>query len=237
MRPLDVFKSLSVQNPTRAPSLIRLSSGVILAFAASLCDQKHSPPGQCIRDAKAIRPTNWMARSDDAGVSWSTPQILPVPDGYDVPTPIYDPATNTVHVLLDWIYPWYAPAPHVGTSCSRCSRGSIRSVDEGMTWSAFANLTGSDASALSGKALTHGFATRSGTLVMASHGLGCRDDCKADPADFKHAKDYLLRSTDGGATWHDGGDAPFIGECALAELQNGSLLLTSRWWRRGCREP
>ena len=55
-------------------------------------------------------------------------------------------------------------------SCSRCSRGSIRSVDEGMTWSAFANLTGSDASA-PGQGPDARLCDAFGHLVMASHGL------------------------------------------------------------------
>ena len=85
---IDVFRSIDVSSPTRAPAIVALKNGILLAFAASFCDQ-NSPLGKCDFDAKAIKPTNWISRSEDHDISWSTPTKIPVPDGYDVPTPIY----------------------------------------------------------------------------------------------------------------------------------------------------
>ena len=222
-----VFNSTSVDWPTRAPAIVRLNSGVLLAFAASLCSQ--ASPSTCEFDANRVKPQTWLSRSADHGSTWTAPTLLAVPDGYEGPQPIYDPRSDTVFVMLSWLYPSESPGPAV-KHCSRCVRSFITSRDAGVTWSPISNLSsvnttkpGGDPS-LDGLGLTHGIALRSGHLASPLRDSSCRDDCPPLGTD----KCSLQLSSDAGASWAEGGTAPFGGESALCELDNGSLLLTAR---------
>ena len=101
----------------------------------------------------------------------------------------YDPATNTVHVLLARIYPWYAPAC---TGFRWCSRGSIKSVDEGMTFGFRAHRS---SPAAHRARIDARLSTRSLVIPSrASWSVG-----RLQSGSCRSSTNELLRSTDGGA--------------------------------------
>ena len=104
----------------------------------------------------------------------------------------------------------------------------MRSSDHGATWTApkRANLaSGTPEEATYGSSLASGIALRSGRLLVA-----LRHDCYE-----KVGGSFVMYSDDGGASWVAGQKMvllPQYGggwtECQVAELSNGSVLLTSR---------
>eukprot|EP01047_Picozoa_sp_COSAG01_P111557 COSAG01_NODE_40335_length_465_cov_0.688525_2_plen_133_part_01 len=103
-------------------------------------------------------------------------------------------------------------------------------ADDGLTWSAPAplNVTNTLGPHYAGNGLNHGIEIRrgkfAGRLAMAR-----RYDCKYATRGLNYARSYVLYSDTQGASWTAGELLPAgWTECQVAELSNGSLLLTSR---------
>lgn len=140
---------------------------------------------------------------------------------------VVDPATHTVY------YVFQEDAAGVKDCRAGCVQRIISSRDDGITWSepTLARVHPDQAAnATWGKALGSGIALTRGThagrlLVALRHDCGC-GDLKAS---------LVVYSDDNGATWRGGAQMmllPQFGggwtECEVAELHNGSVLLTSR---------
>ena len=116
-------------------------------------------------------------------------------------------------------------------SCDGCTLRLITSLDDGLTWSAPADAKVSGPrNATWGKGLASGIALRRGAhagrlMVALRHDCGCGD----------LRTSFVVYSDDHGRTW-TGGEGmlllPQYGggwtECQVAEMHNGSVLLTSR---------
>lgn len=108
----------------------------------------------------------------------------------------------------------------------------MKSTDNGETWTApqLINVTNTWHSSYTGRAQSRGFELEHsekyrGRLVQAHN-------YNSIPNDYSWhllTRDYVLYSDDHGVTWVAGQLTPQgWGECSLAELRNGSLLLSSR---------
>ena len=109
-----------------------------------------------------------------------------------------------------------------------------KSTDDGVSWGEALKAGKGDIGATWGSGLAHGVALRSGRLAAAY-----RSDCadRGQPGyhctDNFDISDRALLSDDAGATWYAGGAVPHPKhsdwtESQLAELANGSVVLTSR---------
>lgn len=174
-----------------------------------------------------------MARSTDDGRSWSEPRVLPVPDGYDSPQPLYDATAGAILVVLTLSYPDDAPGPAV-RRCSRCTRGIIRSEDAGLTWASLEPMVAAPGVlngglAFDGQGLAHGVQLAPNAhLAVTQRSNRCRDDCRQSPPTSRKFN-FVALSSDHGATWTASTPLPphMAGESVICQLRNGSLLLSS----------
>ena len=199
----------------RSPSLITSLRGTLLAFAYGKYHRTDSTPNQI-----------FLRRSEDDGITWTAAREVI----YDTTNrtefygaPLLDAHTGRMTYLFA-LYKWHTPA--IG-----CALHSVASDDDGKTWSqpkpiavnGRANSTWGSALA-SGITLTRG--PNAGRLLLA-----LRSDCGVVAA----RTSFVIYSDDHGATW-TGGERmellPQFGggwtECQVAELYNGSVLMTSR---------
>lgn len=176
----------------RIPAVSMTRTGVLLAFVEG---RKNSAS-----DAGEIHLL--LKRSLDGGKSWEDRRIIYSEPG-DVtignPVPVHDRRTNTT---------WLA-------FCRNNNRVFItRSNDDGLTWAAPQDITGSVKKPEWDWYATgpgHGLITSSGRIVIpANHG----------------SKSHVFFSDDNGQTWQLGEDKPGFGnEVLVAETSDGSRLL------------
>jgi hypothetical protein len=120
-------------------------------------------------------------------------------------------------------------------SLAKCEGGLSKSTDDGKTWSepSLMQVNNSLGPHYIGGGLNHGIQLREGPhkgrLVMAR-----RFDCHAAMGDHnmqQYFHSYILFSDDDGEHWTAGQLSPQgWTECQVAELKNGSLLMTSRMY-------
>lgn len=141
---------------------------------------------------------------------------------------MYDPKSDAVLVLHRH------PAPVNGSCEQICGRWVSKSTDDGSSFSDPVPAGKGDIGATWGSGLAHGIALRSGRLAAAY-----RTDCSDRGQPGYHCTDNFfitdraLLSDDNGASWYAGGAVPHAKrsdwtESNLAELGNGSVVLTSR---------
>ena len=223
----DLFRQLGPPLPFpwntsgyyRIPSLVAAADGShLLAFVAGRFHRTDATPNII-----------YLRRSlDPEGTAWGPPlPILADPDNATEfgGAPVVDPRTGTIHYI-------HNAASRANGPCSACELRSISSHDDGRTWSAPRPLktTGAPNTTFggglaSGIALTRG--AHAGRLLVAlRHDCG---RCSANRASF------VVFSDDGGATWAGGAPMELLPqdgggwtECQVAELGNGSVLMTSR---------
>ena len=214
----DLFHQLDARLPHgdyRIPSLVTTNNGTLLAFVAGRMHRTDYTPNLI-----------YLRRSVDYGASWS-PAVAILFDPANRTEfggqPIVDESTGAIHYLYN------AANSHI--KCSACKLNIITSKDDGQTWSAprLANTTG-PANATWGGGLASGITLRSGPyagrlIAALRHDCGCGD----------LRTSFLVFSDDHGETWTGGQQMvllPQFGggwtECQAAELQNGSVLMTSR---------
>ena len=218
---VDLFHQLDPRLPHgdyRIPSLLTSSNGTLLAFIAGRFHRTDMTPNII-----------YLRRSFDDGATWTeAAAILNDPTNRTEfgGAPVLCPKTGAIILVHT------QNGPSSGGPCPACLQWQMESHDHGATWSepkqitiktGTPNTTYGGALA-SGIALTRG--AHAGRLMVAlRHDCGC--------GDLKSS--FVIFSDDQGATWTGGQQMmllPEFGggwtECEVAEMHNGSVLLTSR---------
>lgn len=165
-----------------------------------------------------------LRRSVDWGATWlpAVPQPFPIPS---LPRVLYDFNAHALVAMGACKARERDDSDHVlrTAGCPPPATCSWRSTDEGTSWSG-PTLVGSYGA---GEGCGGFASSASGNLLMPTGMPNC-----TEPAQPTY--DTVLISADGGATWDAGGATPLLptrqgwGECMVAELSNGSTILTSR---------
>jgi sialidase-1 len=212
----------------RIPGLATTTNGTLLA----VFDIRHTSCG----DLPANIDVGLM-RSTNDGTTWSPMQRIldfdatePNSKGNGVGDPciLVDRRTGTVFVAALWSHGdrgWRGSGP--GMSPAETGQFLLtRSDDDGLTWSAPINITPQ-------------IKRPEWRLVLQGPGAGIqlRDGTLVFPAQHRDANGrahaFFIFSKDGGNTWTrsaiiDGPDVPDTTEAQIAELSDGSLLITLR---------
>eukprot|EP00756_Hemistasia_phaeocysticola_P060318 Hpha_TRINITY_DN3931_c0_g1::TRINITY_DN3931_c0_g1_i1::g.18116::m.18116/K01186/NEU1; sialidase-1 len=194
----------------RIPSIVRTDTGAVLVFIA-----ERVAPGtaQSCSDDNVINIL--LRRSDDGGKTWSDPTLVFSPGTSTSPFPVFEPKSKTIFLLTN-----------VNTKDCKCDMQYISSTDDGKTWSPTPVVI-PESTGVVGSMLTHGVTLQKG---KPGRMVGCmRKICKNScPADY-HSKAFF--SDDGGASW-DSSEWLAAGttECQMAELSNGDVYMTSRYY-------
>lgn len=167
---------------------------------------------------------------DPAHIACRLPPPTPPPTPPTPPPPPVPPNPNCPDCKQPSQLPKLAPS-----DLAKCLTGTIRSTDDGKTWSKPALMTVSNSlgPAYAAGGLNHGIeltkGAHAGRLAMAR-----RFDCPFAMGD--HGKpayfhSFVLYSDDDGISWTVGELLPQgWTECQIAEMTNGSLLMTSRMY-------
>ena len=168
-----------------------------------------------------------MRRSTDQGLTWQPAVAQPFPPP-SLPKVVYDATSDTL-VSMGYCTP--GPGTNaealIGGGCPLPATCSWSSADEGATWTASPVHVGNYGSGEGCGGVALSGSSSSGTILMPAGLPNCS-------APTQPSYDAALISTDGGKTWRPGGPTPPLathqgwGECMLAELANGSVVLTSR---------
>lgn len=179
-----------------------------------------------------------LRRSTDGGKTWDPQQVIidfdkSVPDsrgnGVGDPAILVDQKTGAIFVIALWSQgnrAWNGSGPGL-TPAETGQLVLVKSTDDGKTWSAPVNLTAKIAGRdpkwrLLFNGPGAGIQTRDGTLIFAAQFR----DAEGTP----HS--CFLASRDAGETWAVSAPAiaakPPTSEAQIAELADGSLLLTMR---------
>merc|ERR1712166_634780 len=227
----------------RIPSMITTNNGTLIVFAQARVHSTDATPSSIV-----------MRRSFDDGISWEPSRIV-LPDYFNateqVGETLHDPVTDTIFFFENHVD---FRIRHPG--CSTCVLWQMSSTDLGLTWTNQTVIKLADPTANQtepwgggnrtfGGGLASGIALRGGPnkgrlLAALRHDCGCDDS----PASF------VVFSDDHGSSWTGGALLPEPGElfpgmpsgppnqtngalggwteCQVAELRNGSVLLTSR---------
>ena len=217
--PVDVFASgVGGAHTYRLPSLLATRRGALLLFAHGRLASARDVGASAV----------FLSTSLDGGKTWTAARrVLSDPSNRTMiaQQAVHDQRSGRVFLLANQV------------PCSRCHglRAALRrrpcgpcttfvmsSDDEGRSWSEAVALPGEGTL---GSGVTSGVTLRrgrhAGRLLAARRADCC--DCAGSP------QSYALLSDDRGRTWRAGGRLP-VGwtESAIAELPNGSVLLTAR---------
>lgn len=214
----DIFHQLDPRLPRgdyRIPSLTTTLKGTLLAFVAGRFHRTDITPNIL-----------YLRRSVDNGKTWTPAQALlqdPTNGTEYGGAPIVDLQTGRVNFVFS--------ANVFHKKCSGCNLHMTSSNDDGITWSVPKPITvNGPANATWGGALASGVALTRGPhagrlMVALRHDCGCGT----------LRTSFVVYSDDHGATWTGGAEMvllPKFGggwtECQVAELRNGSVLMTSR---------
>lgn len=222
----------------RIPALITSQKGTLLAF----CEGRKDGAG----DAGNIDIL--LKRSADNGKTWSDQKVI-WDDGANTcgnPCPVVDETTGTIWLLLTH----NRGDDHEGDIIKKTAKGTrtvwvSKSDDDGLTWSAPADITPTTK-----KPEWGWYATGPGVGIQIKHGP--RAGRLVIPCDYSyddpHGKvrngpfeygSHVIYSDDQGKTWQLGGTiTPKMNECQVVELAdgNGTLLMNMRsYFGRGAR--
>ena len=227
--PVDVYVSGEGGYHTyRIPAIIRCTDGSLLAFAEGRKD------GQ--GDSGNIDLL--QRRSTDGGVTWSEQEVL-WSDGANTcgnPCPVVDRTTGRVHLLMTRNLGTDRESMIIDqTSTGSRSVWTMTSDDHGVRWSAPRELTDQ----VKAPDWTW-YATGPGNGIQLRSGPNQGRlvvPCDHIEAGTKKYYSHVIYSDDGGATWRMGGTTPTdqVNECAVAELDDGTLLLNMRNYDRSQR--
>lgn len=210
----------------RIPALVVSGRGTLLAFAEG---RKHGRG-----DAGEIDLI--LRRSFDNGGSWSPLQVVVTESGMTCgnPCPVVEQETGAI---------WLPFCKNLadGDETMICLGKAPRtvwithSVDDGQSWSEPRDITASVKDPQWTWYATgpcHGIQLQSGRLVVpCDHIVGLHLDRNRDPY---HS--HVIYSDDKGASWQLGGNVEVgTDECAVAELDDGSLYINCRYYVAGNR--
>ena len=207
----------------RIPAIVKTKGGTLLAFAEARKLRSNGDTGDIDMVVK---------RSADNGKTWSS-QIMIWDDGANTcgnPVPIVDDK-GRVHLLMSWNHgddKWSTLVNATGKDTRRAYY--TWSDDEGATWSEPTEITSAVKVASwdwYGTGPVHGIQLKKGThagRLVAPCYFTRRENGKV--VDYSH----VIYSDDYGTTWKAGSPTPAgsVGECTVAELADGSLLLNMR---------
>jgi sialidase-1 len=212
MPPLtDLFTSGTLGiNTFRVPNLITTRNGSLVAIAQ----------GKLFGRGDSGATNIMLRRSDNNGASWSAPSVVlsdPLKKSAFDAVLAYEPQDDTLMVLF------HDTCANMSKVCGPCVSSLKRSSDLGVTWSATTNLP--NVSFTGGSGVSSGISLTSG-LHKGRLLIPQRHDCNGWGSMNSF---YALISDDKGQTFTAGGLLPHgWSECQLAELKNGSVVITSR---------
>lgn len=219
-------KGMGGYNCFRIPAIVQSKDGTLLAFAEAR-KKSCSDTG----DIDLV-----MRRSTDNGKTWSELKVI-WDDGDNVcgnPAPVVEQETGTVFLLLTW----NLGSDHERDIIAQKSKDTRRvyvtqSDDDGISWKKPKEITATtkkDNWTWYATGPVHGIqmsdaSKYSGRLVIP---------CDHIEAETKHYYSHTIYSDDRGQTWKLGGTTPQhqVNECAVAELNNGDLILNMRNYDR-----
>jgi len=200
----------------RIPALLATRKGTLLAFCEARKNSR-SDTG----DIDLV-----LKRSEDQGKTWSAQTLIADhgPDTIGNPCPVQDRTTGTI-----WLPLTGNPGDLAEREIEKDSRRGTRTVwmtysnDDGRTWAKAYEITST--------AKDQGwgwYATGPGNAIQLRSGrmvVPC--DHRRFAGQARHS--HILYSDDHGKSWKLGGSAqPDTNECAVVELNDGSLLLNMR---------
>ena len=212
----DLFaKSSDGYSAFRIPAIVKSTRGTLLAF----CEGR-------VNSASDTGDINLvLRRSVDGGTTWS-PLITVWDDGTNTcgnPAPVVDPVSGRIHLLMTWNLGSDSESTiKAGTSSDTRRPYYTYSDDDGQTWSTPVDITSqvkpSDATWYA-TGPCHAIVMSTGRIVV--------------PCDYITSGTNTLYSTviysdDSGTTWQAGGAVSGGNECSVAELSDGSLMLSAR---------
>lgn len=182
-------------NTYRIPAIARTKSGTLLAF----CEGRKNSSSDTGNIDLLVR------RSSDNGVTWSPQQIVWDHGGNTCgnPAPVVDLETGTIWLLSTWNLGTDSESTIVGGTSTDTRRVfALNSTDDGLTWSAATEITGT--AKQSGWTW---YATGPGAGIQLRRGnqagrlLVACDHIRADNKAFGS---HVIHSDDHGATWQIG---------------------------------
>lgn len=217
----------------RIPAIVKSKSNTLLAFAEARKARSNGDSG----DIDLV-----VKRSSDNGKTWSK-QITIWNDGQNTcgnPVPIVDDR-GRIHLLMTWNFQtdkWGAITNGTGED-SRCPYYTY-SDDDGITWAQPVEITSSVKKEKWDWYATgpcHGIQIQKGIhkgRLVAPNYFTTRESGKV--TSYSH----IIYSDDYGKTWKPGEPTPVggVGECSVAEIGEGTLMLNMRadegFYRKSC---
>lgn len=193
----------------RLPSLLAVGRSTLLAFAQGRIGSKRDNAPAAV----------YLRRSFDAGRRWepATAIIRNTSSAMIAQQAVPSGEPGGVVLLLNNV-PFKVPCGLGKKRCGPCVTYASRSSDSGTTWSPLVPLLDPSTH---GSGVGNGIALRSGRLLAPRRADCC--DCSGEP------RSYVLISDDRGVHWRAGAKLAFgWTESSVAELPNGSVVLTAR---------
>lgn len=205
----------------RIPALEVTDEGTVLAF----CEGRRGSAGDT-GDIDLL-----LTRSTDGGRTWSEPRVIWDDAGNTCGNPcvVADREAGVVWLLSTWnLGEDHEHAIIAGTSADTRRVFSLRSDDDGLTWSAPREIT-SDVK----RDDWTWYATGPGSGIQLQRGPfrgRLVIPCDHIEAGSNRYYSHVIYSDDHGATWQLGGSSPEhqANECEVVELAGGRLLLNMR---------
>lgn len=213
-------------NCFRIPAIVKTTNGTILAFAEAR-KKSCSDTG----DIDLV-----LRRSTDGGKTWSKIQVV-WDDGSNVcgnPAPVVEMESGAVFLLMTW----NLGSDHEHDIIAQNSKDTRRiyvsqSADHGDSWSEPREITSTTKQenwTWYATGPVHGIQLNKNK----KHKRRLIIPCDHIEAETKHYYSHIIYSDDKGQTWQLGGSTPQhqVNECAIAELNNGDLMLNMRNYDR-----
>ncbi|UCD50887.1 MAG: exo-alpha-sialidase [Phycisphaerales bacterium] len=211
----------------RIPALLTTEKGTLLAF----CEGRRGGRG----DSGNIDLL--LKRSTDGGRSWGPQQVV-WDDGANTcgnPCPVQDRQTGAIWLLLTWNDGRDKESAIKKNEAHDTRRVFVtHSTDEGQTWSAPREITGTTK-----RPTWRWYATGPGVGIQLEQGpwkgrlvVPC-DYSEVSSTDPTGYSSHVIYSDDHGQSWQLGGTiSPAVNECQVAELADGTLMMNMRNYDR-----
>ncbi|WP_170164551.1 sialidase family protein [Sinomicrobium pectinilyticum] len=208
----------------RIPAIVKTTAGTLLAFAEARKLKSNGDSGDIDLVVKS---------SSDNGKTWSDMQMI-WDDGLNTcgnPVPIVDTETGRIHLLMTWNHgddDWGELTSATGKDTRRVYYSW--SDNDGQNWTSPEEITSSvkdDTWDWYGTGPVHGIQLQKGEYkgrLISPNYFTVRRNGKAE------SYSHVIYSDDHGVTWKSGNPAPKAqsGECTVAEMENGELMLNIR---------